>query len=112
MKILKKIHHGWQEWQNVPKETRVQFSFGMKGIFGKYQYLYSHNNKVISLVKIRSGFDFDKWMWEIYQIGGDDLLRDVERYSTKKKARERILTLLKGGEERWEIRKILQISHD
>lgn len=63
----------------------------MKSI-GDYQYVYSSNNGIITLTEFFSS-PGDRF-WQIYCVNGN-LFDDIERFSTKEKAEERIIKLLK-----------------
>jgi hypothetical protein len=77
IKITKRIHEGYRELEH----TRYK-------IFGEYQYIYSSDKGVISLIQLinyyRDGRD-GKDLWEIYCLRGD-LFEDVERFDTRREA--------------------------
>jgi len=102
MKVKRKIHTGWIEWQTkMPEELKKTSIFGKSGWAGKYQYIYSSEKGEISLVKLKTGGFKDLfWLWEIYEISANNLFRDVERFNTKKEAVKRITKLLKGGKKK------------
>lgn len=95
MKVKRRIHNGWEAWQNIPKEIKERFTFMKKCFFGKYQYIYSNEDVEISLVYLEVGFMKQEMMWEIFQLRGKTLFEDVERFRTKKEAVIRIKELLK-----------------
>lgn len=95
IKVKRRIHNGWKEWQTVPAYMKNKLSsFGKDGWVGKWQYLYSISDAEISLVHIDVFFG-KGFVWEIYQISGKQLFEDVERFPTKKAAEVRIKELLK-----------------
>ena len=88
MKIIKRIHGGYQEFIIAKK----------KGInirqLGKWQYIYSSDKGEISLVLLKNyGFSGD--LWEIFELSGNNLFNGVEKFNTKKEAEKRIKELLK-----------------
>ena len=88
MKIDKRIHAGWTEYQKAGDSFKSSF----KPIFSKYQYIYKNNGNSISLIKFERFYE--EAPWEIYQIGGKpELFEDVERFKTKSDALIRIKEL-------------------
>lgn len=96
IKIKKRIHKGWKEYQNIKK---IKPDFKLKNIFGKYQYIYSDGKSEISLVYLDYGDIYDNPFWEIFCIKGD-LFIDVIRFKTQEEADETIRLMLKGGKKR------------
>ena len=85
MKVKKKIHSGWQELTDA--------NTSIEPIFEKWQYLYSKDDNTISLVQFTERM-YGECCWEIYQVKGkDELFEDVERFTTKDKAEDRIKEL-------------------
>ena len=83
MKIDKRIHHGWLEYQGNEQ---------LKSIipecpFGKYQYICKSKKGEISLVElpnyIGDGYDWEIWSYE-------KLFDDVERFKSKEEAMAKI----------------------
>ncbi len=64
-------------------------------LVGRWQYVYSSEKGEISLIKLVNYFRDGVDLWEIYEIGGSNFLKDVERFNTKKGAERRIKELLK-----------------
>jgi glycerol-3-phosphate cytidylyltransferase-like family protein len=108
IKITKKIHPMWEEFQRLKKKSEFK-SVYKNSIEGKWQHIYSTKKARISLVELKDYWMDGKDLWEIYQLDGHNLFPDVERFDTKKEAVERIKELLrtkqlntknqKGGEE-------------
>jgi len=74
IKVERIVHNGYKELENSPYK-----------IFGKYQYIYTSDKGVISLIKLINYFRDGKDLWEIYCLEGK-LFEDVERFDTKKEA--------------------------
>ncbi|KKL15374.1 hypothetical protein LCGC14_2506200, partial [marine sediment metagenome] len=84
MKIEKKIHRIYKEYEQAKKKG-INFPQGV----GKYHYIFSNSKGKISLIKeIRSHVGLGSY-WEIYCAEGN-LFENTERFSTEKKAIERI----------------------
>lgn len=97
MKVERRIHSGWEEWQRIPEKTKKTLSsLSNKGWCGKYQYICTSDDesKRISLVHIDVGLSPHRWVWEIYCLRGA-MFEDVERFKTKKQAMIMIRGLLK-----------------
>jgi len=86
MNVEKRIHEGHKEWERASKT-----GINIPKIFGKYQYIYSSSKGRISLINFERGLYADNW--EIFCQEGD-LLDDVERFSNKKSAEDRIKELI------------------
>lgn len=91
MKVERRIHSGWQNFQDMSDELKSKLSI-LGNMFGKYQYIYSSSIGEISLVHLAAGLS-DVKVWEIYCFKGN-LFDDVERFRTKKDALIRIKELL------------------
>jgi len=91
IKITKRIHKGWREWDSAIKRNAIIHQY-----FGKYQYLYQYENCIISLVKI---LDMSKetYYYEICQIQGTKIFEYIETFKTKKQADKRIRELFKNA---------------
>jgi len=83
MEVEKRIHEGFEEFENAKKK-----GIKIKQYFGKWQYIFREKGMEISLVRLWDIFR-KVWFWEIFCIKGD-LFEDVERFRTKKEAEERI----------------------
>lgn len=90
MKIEKRIHPLWKEAQILNKKHPNYPPFKTTG---KYQYIYSNKNGVISLVKL-GNYYLKKLQWELcyFKNGLKDTIE--ERFETKKAAELRIGELL------------------
>jgi len=84
MKIIKRIHPIYEEYEKAKKQ-------GMKIpiLTGKYQYIYKTEKGEISLVLFKNYFNDGKDFWEIYCLNGK-LFEDVERFATKIEAEKQI----------------------
>jgi hypothetical protein len=92
IKIKKRIHNGYKEFQEVKKTIK---DLSIREVFGKYQYIYSSKKGEISLVELKNyEFMTGKDMWEIYELSNNDLFEDIERFEDKTKAERRIKELL------------------
>ena len=89
MKITKKIHQGYQEFENAKKR-----GIDIPQMFGKYQYIYQSKKGEISLVLFLNYYGNNKDFWEIYCLKGN-LFKDVERFDTQKEAEKRIKRISK-----------------
>ena len=95
MKVIKRIHPGYKEWERARKNGHA-----IKKHFGKWHYIYSSKRGKVSLVKLYDLIPFfeskpkKNYFWEIYCLEGD-LFDDVERFDTKKEAVKRIKKLIK-----------------
>lgn len=91
-KVEKRIHKVWQELEDA---RNTNPSFKVEHLFEKYQYLYSKDDNVISLVQFTKRM-YSENCWEICQVDGkEELFEDVERFTTKDKAEHRIKELFK-----------------
>lgn len=90
MKVERRIHNGWKEFEDLPEKTKKKISFA-KGLFGKYQYIYSLPARSISLIYIQNYMG--KMNWEIYCLEGN-LFEYTETFRTKKEAVKRVKELL------------------
>jgi len=89
LKIEKRIHKGWQEY-----EDKIKGKVDIEPMFKKWQYLLSKDGITISMVEFTPRM-YGEFSWEIYQIEGKpQLFEDVERFMSKEKAEERIKELL------------------
>ena len=89
MKIIKRIHPGYKEFEKAKKEN-----IKIPCMFGKYQYMYSSDKGKISLIFLKNYFEEGNNFWEILCFK-DKLFKDVERFDTKEEAEIRIKKLLK-----------------
>ncbi len=92
IKIERRIHQGWVEWDQMPLAIKAKMSWGIKGWVGKYQYIYSTSRGKISLVYIRNFRNI--WSWEICQLDDSNLFNGIERFNFKEEAENRIRSLL------------------
>ncbi len=84
-----KIHHCWQEIEDAIKDNPT-----INHIMEKYSYIYSKNGYEISLVQFAPRM-YGELCWEICQTKGDkELFDDVERFTSKEAAENRIRELL------------------
>lgn len=88
MKIEKREHQLWKEWNEIKGEVPK-----LRQIVDRWQYIYSTEKGEISLVKLLDYFEDGQDFWEIYCLKWD-LFEDVERFKTKKEAEKRIKELL------------------
>jgi len=108
IKVEKRVHKGWTEWQTIPKKVRKTMLFGEEGWVKKWQYIYSSKKGEISLVCLKTGMREGMFFtWEIYCLDTKkvwwnpftwfkkEMFEDVERFATKKQAEVRINQLLK-----------------
>ena len=58
-------------------------------LIGRYQYIFSNSRGKVSMIRQLDYFHKGHNFWEIFCLKGD-LFKDTERFSTKKKAIERI----------------------
>jgi len=91
MKVTKRIHDGYAEYENALKQGHK-----IMKCFGKYQYIYEDENLKISLVRLADIFN-KSWFWEI-AILTDDIDNGVdgdsiERFKTRARAEKRIKEL-------------------
>ena len=99
MKIEKRIHLLWIEYNKIPKkvikEIEKKIKVHYKCPVAKYQVIYSTDKGRISLVHFLKRYPsfVDEPFWEIYCLEGN-LLEDVERFKTKLQAEKRIKELL------------------
>ena len=91
MKVERRIHNGWKEHDSMSDVFKSKLP-SLKGMFGKYQYIYTSEKGKISLTQIAASLYSQKLEWEIYSY--EELMEDVERFSTKKAAVKRINELL------------------
>ena len=89
IKISIRIHPGYKEFEEMKKQ-----GLGNLQMLGKYQYIYSLENKKISLVQFKNYREEGDNFWEIYCLEGK-LFEDTERFGTKIEAQTRIVKLLK-----------------
>jgi hypothetical protein len=108
VKRSSRVYPGWLEWQRLisPKDSKEKkdrtqgFAALLKlrnceGPFGKYQYLYKSKKGEISLLKLKD-YNFDgEDIWEIYAYENMALFPETKRFSSKKKAEEEIIRILK-----------------
>ncbi|MDA3837252.1 MAG: hypothetical protein PF542_06550 [Nanoarchaeota archaeon] len=80
MKITKRIHPGYEEFEKIKEE-----GLKIRKIFGKYQYFYSSNKGEISLISLPNYILDGEIRWEIYCLEGN-LFEDVIAFHTKKEA--------------------------
>ena len=94
MKVERKIHLAWVEWQQVKATLPDDQTLAGRGpVIGKYQYIYSSPKGKISLVELPDYFRDAKTLWEIYCQEGD-LFDDVQRFDSKEEAVEQITVYL------------------
>jgi hypothetical protein len=82
MKTEKRIHRGWQEYQDkiLPRFPE------MDCVFGKYQYIFTSEKGEVSCVELPN-FMGDGYDWEIWS--NEKLFKDVQRFKTFKEAKEK-----------------------
>lgn len=84
IKIEKRIHHGYEEFERAKKQGRK-----IPELFGKYQYIYISRKGEISLILLKDYFKKGKDFWEIYCLEGK-LFPDTEKFYTKGEAERHI----------------------
>lgn len=89
MKIIKRIHPGYEEFEKAKKA-----GIDIRQMFGKYQYLYKNKNGKISLINLPNYLMDGKNRWEIYCFEGN-IFEDTEVFKTKKEAEKAIAKYLK-----------------
>jgi len=90
MKVIKRIHDGYAEYENALKQGHK-----IPKCFGKYQYIYEDENLKISLVRLANVFN-KGWFWEIAILTDDGVDGEsIERFKTRAKAEKRIEELMK-----------------
>lgn len=93
IKMTKKIHSGWKEWENLPADIKSKLlELHPRGYFGKYHYIFTSKRGEISLIQLTDYFYKDKDIWEIYS--GNTLFGDTMRFDTKEEAINYIKKLL------------------
>jgi len=90
MKIEKRIHPIWEEFETAKKLTKGK----IRQHLGKYQYICSSKKGKISIVEFPNYFGDGKDFWEIYCQEGD-LFDDVERFDTLEEAKKKVKELLR-----------------
>ena len=93
MRIEKIEHVIYKEFQKAKKQYK---EMELPALVDRWQYIYSSPKGRISLIKLLNYFRDGEDLWEIFCLEGD-LFDDVERFSTKKKATQRIKGLLEGN---------------
>lgn len=88
MKLEKRVHRGYLEWQRSFGEAQE-----FPRLFGKWQYFYSSEKGEISLIQLKQYTIMGEDQWEILSLEGE-LFEDVERFDTKREAMRRIKELL------------------
>lgn len=98
MKIARRIHKGWMEFEMAKKSLPKA---GLRQLFGKYQYIYSSDDEknVISLIKLIDYWGDGVDLWEIYCLRGD-LFEDVYRFTSMKEAEIEIDRYLKLADKK------------
>ena len=104
VKITKKIHKGWEEWNKIPRSLKNK-TYLKESFFGKYQYLYENSKGMISLIRIKDmGIDYNQNLYycEIMCLKPEkySLFPDVQRFTTKKEAEKEIYSYL-GEKNDW-----------
>ena len=89
IKHLRREHPGWRELQIARKY------FPCPRVIGRYQHIYTSPRGRMSMIYIPEHIVTGKGHWEIYCQKGN-VIEDLERYPTKKKAEDRIKNLLAG----------------
>lgn len=98
MKVKRREHNGYTEYKNAIENAKLEnYKLPFKCYFGKYQYIYTENKSIISLVKLNFGCPRNSY-WEIFCLKGN-LFDDVMRFPTKKEAVESICEIFKRCEE-------------
>lgn len=98
MRIEKRIHKGWEEWENLPEDFKKEMmeKFGTTGYFGKYQYIYTKGflwwKKRISLIQLTNYYHDGIDLWEIFCFNS---IIGTERFQTKEQAEKRIKELFR-----------------
>jgi hypothetical protein len=92
IKETKKIHTGWKEFEKI-KKIKPEIANKLTNHFGKYQYLFEKNKKIISMIELPNYMYDGKNRWEIYCMEGN-LFDDVISFATEKEARARIKKIL------------------
>jgi len=88
MKIEKRVHPGYEEYQLLDKQIKKL----LKPIFGKWQYIITSEKGTISLISFVRFYEDAPW--EIYCLEGN-LFDDINRFKTKQEAMKVIKDLLK-----------------
>ena len=92
MKVIKQVHPGYTELVNAKIKNP---KFDVPPIFEKWRYVYAEGDVEISLVQFTPRMYAQPW--EIYQLRGDQLFEDVERFMTRKDAEARIKSLMENN---------------
>ncbi len=83
MKVEKVIHQGYKEFEEgIKKGNKIT------QLFGKWNYIYSHQNKKVSLIKLVNYFRDGKDWWEALQVKPTE--KELGRFGTKKQAEKEI----------------------
>lgn len=108
MKTKKIVHRAYKEFKDAEKMEKIK----IPQIVGKYQYIFSNSKGEISLIKQIRTYNNMRSFWEIYCLK-ENLFEDTERFSTKKKAVEKIKEYL-GVDELSELveKKLKMIEKD
>ena len=83
--VKKRVHRMYQECKDA----------GISQLVGRWQYIYSSDKGEIYLSKLINYFHDGIDLWEIFDLGSNNLINGVERFATKKGAERRIRELLK-----------------
>lgn len=88
MKIEKRIHNGYAEWEKTPSTWKII----NKSMFGKYQYICSSKKGRVSIISFSDRITDGKWKWEMY--GFENMFSDVERFNTLDEAKAKAMEYL------------------
>ena len=88
IKIEKRIHPGYKEWEDSGK--------AFPRMFGKYQYFYTYKKEEISLISLPNYYGDVATLWEIYNFSSK-LFEGIRRFRSKKEAEKAIEKYLLGG---------------
>ena len=85
MKIERRIHQVWKEWNEMPQHVKDKTPILSK-LFEKYQYICSSEKGEISLINMSvPGLCLSKRVWEIHCFKGN-LFPENQQFRTKKEA--------------------------
>lgn len=85
MNVEKRIHEGWLEWLEIRFNPRLSDFLRKSPLFGKYQYIFTSEKGLISLIELPSQFD-NPTQWEI--CSHEKLFSGVQRFCKKEDAED------------------------
>lgn len=93
IRVEKIIHKAWAE-----RKEAVKKGAKIRRLVGKWQYIYRSKKGEVSLIQILPAMD-RKFIWELGYYPGKDIAdgegdMEIERFSTKKEAYERVREIL------------------